>query len=403
MGYFNSFVSLFKIAGCFVRDVQISEKEIVVEVYRRRKTGVCPVCHRRTKRIHKRKIRKVLHEIIGIQKVFLLIVCRSFFCRHCQKRFIESIPFLLGKKRRTTNMVASIVSRLKKESFRSTTEITGIGYHGLRDCLISAVNPFLPNWSEEEMNKPFAMGVDEHYVRKNRYVLSVTNLTDRKPITFLPSNQAYMLKQFIKAIPETVRGNIAEVCTDMHDGYIFAVKEYLPTAAIVIDHFHVIQDANRRINEARRIEQDVGRVRMNWKVFTKNEEHLDAGERRLLQSYCLRFPILHCFWKVKEDLRDMYRLQTRKEAEKKLQEIRLRMESMDIIELKLWSRTLLRYEQYILNFFEKRTTNGYTEGVHVKCKLTQRISFGFRNIDVYIRKAMLSFLPLTIVLDHHRF
>lgn len=300
-------------------------------------------------------------------------------------------------------MVASIVSRLKKESFRSTTEAIGIGYWGLRDCLIQTVNPFLPNWSEAEYQKPFAMGADEHHVRKNKYVLSVTNLTARKPITFLPTDSVATFTRFVAGIPKKIKANIHEVCFDMNEGMIYAAERYLPNSIVIIDHFHVIQDANRRLNETRKIEQEMAKFRMNWKVFTKNEEHLDEQEQRLLKSYCTRFPLLHCFWRVKEDLRDMYRLKTRSEAEKRLREIRLRMESMDIIELKLWARSLRKHEKYILNFFNNRTTNGYTEGVHVKCKLTQRISFGFRNIDVYIRKAMLAFLPLTIVLNHPRF
>lgn len=99
----------------------------------------------------------------------------------------------------------------------------------------------------------------------------------------------------------------------------------------------------------------------------------------------------------------MYRLKTREKAEEKLKEIRLRMESMDIIELKLWARSLRRHEKYILNFLNNRTTNAYTEGIHVKCKLIQRISFRFRNIDVYIRKAMLTFLPLALIGNYHQF
>ena len=34
------------------------------------------------------------------------------------------------------------------------------------------------------------------------------------------------------------------------------MEEELPSANIVVDHYHVIQDANRRVDEARRIEQD---------------------------------------------------------------------------------------------------------------------------------------------------
>lgn len=403
MIYSTAFVSLFKIAGCVVRDIQISNEGIFVSVKLRRKTGDCPYCLKRNSHIHQKYTRKLLHTIIGINKVFLILERRRFFCLRCSRAFSERVSFLQGKKRHTKQLTESIVSRLKKESFRSTTEATGVRYHGLKDCLVTVVNPYLPNWSDNEKSKQFALGIDEHYVRRNRYVLSVTNLTDRKPITFLPSDRVFLFIKFLLGIPENIKNNITEVCFDMKDGLIFAAEKYLPKATIVIDHFHVIQDANRRLNEARKIEQDILRTRMNWKVFTKNNEDLYDDERRLLQQYCLRFPILHCFYRVKEDLRDMYRLTKREEAEKKLKEIKLRMESMDIIELKLWARSLRRHEKYILNFFNNRTTNAYTEGIHVKCKLIQRISFGFRNIDVYIRKAMLAFLPLTILGNYHRY
>lgn len=402
MMYSSAFVSLFKIPGCFIHNVSIKPQEILVEVYRRRKTGNCPVCGKRTKLIHKRWVRKVLHEIIGAQRVYLILTCRYFYCKKCRKRFRENIPFLLGRKRRTKNLAATILSRLKKESFRSTTETTGVSYWGLKDCLMTVVNPFLPNWSEEE-RKPFSLGIDEHYARHNRYVLSVTNLTARKPITFLPTDKITVLKRFLSQIPKEIKINISEVCCDIHEGFIYTVEKELPNVTLVIDHFHLIQDANKRLNEARKIEQDLLKIRLNWKILTKNQEDLNEKEQSLLASYCSRFPTLHCFYKVKEDLREMYRLPTKESATEKLKEIRLRMEDSDTIELKLWARSLKRHEKYILNFFNNHTTNAYTEGIHVKCKLTQRISFGFRNIDVYIRKAMLAFLPLAIIGNYHHY
>lgn len=398
----TAFVSLFHLTGCLVRDVEVSEEEILVHVRRRRKTATCPWCNKRTGAVHQRHQRKLLHTVVGTTKVFLLAVCRRFSCPRCVRVFAEDLPFLLGKKRRTKQLAESIVSRLRKESFRATTEAVGVSYAGLKDCLVRVVDPFLPNWTEDD-RRPFSLGIDEHYARRNRYVLSVTNLTARKPITFLPSDRIPLLVRFLRSIPPEVKANIVEVCCDMQEGFIRAAEQELPKAIIVLDHFHIIQDANRRVTDARKIEQDVQKVRINWKVFTKNEEHLDAGEHRLLALYCQKYPVLHCFWKVKEDIRAVYRSSTREEAAEKLKHLRLRMEAMDIVELKLWARSLRRHELYILNYWNKKTTNAYTEGIHVKCKLTQRISFGFRNIDVYIRKAMLAFLPLAALLNYHRY
>ncbi len=399
----TAFVSLFHLSGCLVHNVEVSHEEILVHVRKRRKTATCPQCTKRTGAVHQRHQRKLLHTLVGTTKVFLLLTRRRFVCSRCTLIFAEDISFLDGRKRRTKRLAESIVSRLKKESFRSTTEAIGVSYAGLRDCLIRVIDPFLPNWTDEERNHPFSLGVDEHYARRNRYVLSVTNLTARKPITFLPSDRIPLFVRFLRSIPPEVKTNITEVCCDMKEGFIQTARRELPQATVVIDHFHVIQDANNRVQDARKIEQDIARIRINWKVFTKNEENLDAGEHRLLTVYCQKYPILHCFWRVKEDLRDVYRSPTREDAAEKLKNLRLRMEALDMIELKLWARSLRRHEPYILNFWNNKTTNAYTEGIHVKCKLTQRISFGFRNMDVYIRKAMLAFLPLAALLNYHRY
>jgi len=49
----------------------------------------------------------------------------------------------MGENGRTKQLAKNIVSRLKKESFRSTTEVIGVSYGELRDCLIHVVDPFL--------------------------------------------------------------------------------------------------------------------------------------------------------------------------------------------------------------------------------------------------------------------
>jgi transposase len=62
-----------------------------------------------------------------------------------------------------------------------------------------------------------------------------------------------------------------------------------------------------------------------------------------------------------------------------------------------WGRTLRRWQEYILNYFDHYTTNAYTEGVHTKMKLMKRMSYGFKNVDIYIKKMLLSFVPITLI------
>ena len=62
-----------------------------------------------------------------------------------------------------------------------------------------------------------------------------------------------------------------------------------------------------------------------------------------------------------------------------------------------WANNLYYWKNEILNFFDHKITNAYTEGIHTKCKLIKRIGFGFRNREVYIRKVALACLPFTLI------
>jgi len=66
-------------------------------------------------------------------------------------------------------------------------------------------------------------------------------------------------------------------------------------------------------------------------------------------------------------------------------------------------KTLKEWKNEILNYFDNKTINGFTEGCHTKIKMLKRVSFGFRNINNYIAKMTLAFLPLLWIINYHTF
>ena len=71
------------------------------------------------------------------------------------------------------------------------------------------------------------------------------------------------------------------------------------------------------------------------------------------------------------------------------------MEASDDPTVWLWARTLRRWRREILGYFTLPVTNAFTEGCHTKIKLLKRMSYGFRNVQVYLRKMLLGFLPVS--------
>jgi transposase len=71
----------------------------------------------------------------------------------------------------------------------------------------------------------------------------------------------------------------------------------------------------------------------------------------------------------------------------------MNLKASDDAELYRWGNTLKRWRQPILNYFDNRTTNAFTEGCNTKIKMLKRLSFGLRDVTVYTRKVSLGFLP----------
>lgn len=379
-------------------------KTVVFNVSPRRKTGDCPDCLRRCSRIHGYlKPQTVKHIRIGQRLSFLSLTKRRFDCKNCRKVFSERVDGITYRQRLTDCAKEQILSHLTDRSFRSAKRQTGIGYHSQRRYLTEKIQPFLWDWKEELTgNGDISLGVDEISFSGHDMIRVITNISAKKVKSILPDDTQVSFMAAIGNIPETVRNRITEVAMDLSGNSRAVVEAYLPQARVVADRFHVIQDANQRLSEERTVAQ--ARIGRGFKIpkplLETNREDLTDEERVKLRRCFTSFPELKFFWEAKERLRWMYCQRNREKAGGILNTLISAMEKSGDRDLKQWARTLRCWHEPILNFFTKRTTNGFTEGANTKLKLIKRISYGFRNKGVFIRKAMLAFLPFAVLTPH---
>ena len=401
-------ISLLKVPGFLVTDVQIVEDEIIISVRKRAKMARCPHCLKKTKILKDyRNLSKILHMTLSLQKIYLSFRKRRFTCQRCKKVFTEKIPFIPAFSRSSIYVEKEALERLSDSNFNKTTKRFGVSYGKLTQLLKRAFSLEKIDWSSHVVEGKLRIGIDEHHFgKKYQYLTTIANLITRKPIHILTKCTKEEVKKFLLSFPKDVTEAIDEVVVDMRDSFIGAVKEALPNVHIVIDHFHIIQDANKRVSEARRIEEDVeekvkgnGPKRIPFKLFTKNKEDLKGEQSKLLAFYKHRYPSLSVFYSCKEKLRDMYKAETKEEAEKLLTNLIKEMRITEYPELWLWAKTLTKYKPYILNYFDNHSTNAVTEGLHRKFKLIQRQAFGFRNPEVYIRRVLLGCICLSFIFN----
>ncbi|QZA33778.1 transposase [Hydrogenibacillus sp. N12] len=217
---------------------------------------------------------------------------------------------------------------------------------------------------------------------------------EKRLLTLLPDDRLKTLEAFLKRLPESVRKKIRAVTIDLKESWKKRIQRVLPDARVVADPFHVLQDAGRRVDEARRVEQAVTGHRLPRWPLLKNEEDLTERQANELATIRKHFRNVAQFHWVKEQLRDIYRAASLEEAKAILDRILFEAEGASDAALVQWGRTLKRWKNEILAYHTWRTTNGYTEGVHTKIKRLKRIRYGFKNREVDVRKMLLAFIPL---------
>jgi len=378
---------------------ELGVDELIFYVTPRRKTADCPICHKRTKRVHQYLPPQTKRHInIGNRKTFLVIAKRRFYCSHCHRTFTESIKGIDKWQRHTFLLEDWLISMIALASFNKVTEQTGCSYRLQQRKLDKYIQNQQQdkNWwrLETEAKNGWILGLDGHSFAGLDMVQTITDLTSHRLLAVLEKDNQQALKQYLdETVPKAARKKIIAVCMDMTNGKRTIVKRYLPQADIVADPFHLIANANKHIDEERLAIQQIDKVKLPKTIFYINKENLSPSQKERLLHIFKRYPSLKTLWFYKEALRSMYReAANRHEAQQRLDKIIKGLYLQQTRDTSRWARTLERWYDPILNYFIYRTTNAYTEGLHTKFKLIKRISYGFRNKRSYINKITLACL-----------
>lgn len=369
-----------------------SEDRVVVMTAVKGKERKCPYCG--SARLYRHgmcKPREVLHTWSNGRRVYLELHRHRWRCRDCRRTFAEGRQLVRSRSRLTREAEAEALWQLKDRNFSQVSRELGVGYGTLRHLLEREIDEEALGFIQDE--NEIYLGIDEHSFRQQELVHTVTEVKQRKVVGILRDDRIATLKEFLAKVPGD---KVKEVCIDMKEGLRKAAEAVFPSARVVVDAFHVIADSNKRMDEARRIEQDVYRkrqVQIPKKIFLVGREKLTEERRQRVDALLDRYPGLKGFYWAKEKIRELYRQQSRQDATRLLDNIILNLKSADDAELVRWGNSLKRWREPILNHFDNHTTNGFTEGCNTKIKMLKRISYGLRNVEVYWRKMLLGFVP----------
>lgn len=232
------------------------------------------------------------------------------------------------------------------------------------------------------------MSLDEfsQYKGHQDFVTTVVDLDQHQLIEVLNSHKQQDIIAALESYPATVRAEVEEVSVDMWGGYTTVIETLFPNAKIVYDHFHVIQQVNRELNQLRR------RLHVKFKglphLLWKNRDQLNDQQKQQLDEGLQAFPCLTIAYQLKEELRTIY--EHSRTGHGAMVKLRRWLQSAHLF----YQESAAMIEQHltgICNYFENHTTSGVTEGINTKIKLIKRQGYGFHDFT-HFRLRLLSCL-----------
>ena len=232
------------------------------------------------------------------------------------------------------------------------------------------------------------LGIDEIALKKGhgQYALVLSDLDQGCVLTVLPERTKAALEAYLATWTAEQRAAITDVALDLWEPYHLAVRACLPNAQITADRFHVMQNLNERVSEARRAiqrdapEEDKAHLKGCRWLVVKNAADLTDEEQAKLEAMFVVSPALQRLHDLKEAFRTVFETAPdRPTAREQLADWVRDVEAGSMSSLTKFVTTLHNWWEVILNYFHARLSSGMVEGLNTKLKLIKRLAYGYRN------------------------
>ena len=235
-------------------------------------------------------------------------------------------------------------------------------------------------------NRPLStvVSIDEFRGNTNgeKYQSIITDPVGKKIIDILPTRYLVDLKSYFSDLHTD---DTKVFVSDMWSPYATVCKCFFRKARHVVDKFHVVRQVSWAFEAIRKQEQkkfsDYRRkyFKRSKSLLTKAYSKLTDNEKIQIGIMLQSSEQLLRAYVLKEGFYKIFYSKDREEAKSKLNRWILEADSSGIKKFEECAKTMMHWNSEILNYFDNRYTNGYTEGVNNKIKVIKRVSYGYRN------------------------
>ncbi|NJM17859.1 MAG: ISL3 family transposase [Richelia sp. SM1_7_0] len=379
---------------------------IILQIESIKTESICPRCGIKSHRLHQNH-RYIIKDLpLGEQQVFLEINKRQFKCDKCKKPFSEELNFVDSRRKYTKRLASQTIKEVLDSDIHSVAKKGCVTTEQIERMLKDA-------YKKSFFTKPLSLkrlGIDEIALVKGKgnYCAVLVDLDNSKLLAILPGRTQEIIKKVLKSWGEEVLQQIEEVSIDLWIGYKNLVSELIPNAQVVADRFHVMTQINKELDsvrkrEKRNVEDSIKKTKSQLDknkyekilnglkkskyALLKNESNLNEEQKIKLEQVKEVSPTLKLMHELKEKIRIIFN------------------ETKDwltgLFQLGMWlstakkyfpvsQKTIIRWLDEVIAYFDNGTTSGVVEGINNKLKLIKRSGYGFRNFDNFRIRCLLN-------------
>ena len=371
---------------------EFSEGKVIQHI--KRQKIKCPCCRHESISAYPLRERMVQSLPYGNKPTFLKFTVHRIYCPRCGKEYVERFHFLSHpESRQTTALERTIVELRRDMSIHAISQY----YHIPWSTVKNIEKRYLQTkFKTIPLKKVKVIGIDEIAIDRKKgkpvYWTIVRDLVSGAVLHVDKGKEGDSLKSFLFRL-HCSKAKIELVAMDMGAAYTLWVKENLPGAAIVFDHFHVIKLMNDKLDMVRRrtmAQLDADELKLLKKkrfLLLHNQEDLneEAADLAELKEHFKELSELHM---MKEALRSIYRVvMTEDEAETALRDWCAKAMRIQSKPLQSMVKTIQSHWDGILGFWKyDGLTSAGMEGFNNKVRTMIRMAYGYRDEEYMVLK-----------------
>ena len=351
-------------------------------------------------------------------------------CKDCGHVCQEHIHFADDKTGYTHRMRRYVADLCRICTIRAAAAMLGMSWNTVKEI----VKTFLHrHYSKPDLSSLRHIGIDEFAAKKRHvYKTIVVNLETGQIVYVGEGKGADALDGFWKKLRKS-GAHIESVASDLSAAYISAVRENIPDAIYVFDHFHLVKLTGESLDKIRkrivREERDKERKAAKEMVTKENGSEKDCGRPSVVKGtrYILlrnRSDItkesdiarLNAALELNSDLSTAYYLNVtevesrvslltlprcsnvtvsteeakllwmcddKQQAASQLHDWLSKLTASGIPELSKRAHSISSYSHGILAYYDKPISTAMVEGINNKIKTLKRMAYGIRDNDYF--------------------